>query len=126
MIHPLLHLIATRPNLLAEHAEAYAELAAEEFGQVASAWKLRLALQVVGAGLVAVSAVLAGVAVMLWAVTPPSEMHAPWALVVAPLTPLVVALGCIARAGKPGDTSFVQLREQMRADLVMLRDVSAT
>jgi uncharacterized membrane protein YqjE len=126
MIHPLLHLIATRPHLLAEHAEAYAELAADEFGRAAAAWKVRLALQVAGLALVAVAFVLAGVALMLWAVTPPAQMHAAWALVVVPLAPLVVALACLARAGKPGDTPFSNLREQMRADLMMLREVSAT
>jgi hypothetical protein len=125
MIHPLLHLIATRPHLLAEHAEAYAELAADELARSASAWKLRIALQAVGLGLVAVSAILGGVGLMLWAVTPPAALHAMWALIVAPLAPLVVALGCLARAGKPIESGFGNLREQMRADLVMLREVSA-
>lgn len=125
MIHPLLHLIATRPHLIAEHAEAYAELAADELSRAAAAWKLRIALQAIGVGLIAVAAILGGVALMLWAVTPPNELHAPWALIVAPLAPLVVALGCLARAGKPVDSAFGNLREQMRADLVMLREVSA-
>jgi len=34
MIHPLLKLVATQPQLLADHAEAYAELVGEEFGTV--------------------------------------------------------------------------------------------
>jgi hypothetical protein len=127
MIHPLLHLIATRPQLLAEHAEAYAELLGDELGRTATAWKLRFVLGAIGLGLIAVAVVLTGVALMLWAVIPPAQMHAPWALIVAPLTPLVIALGCLARAGQAaGSVAFADLKEQMRADLAMLRQVSAS
>jgi uncharacterized membrane protein YqjE len=125
VIHPLLRLIATQPQLLADHAEAYADLLGEELGAATVQWKRQAVLMAVGLCLIGVSAVLGGVALMLWAVIPPADIQAPWALVVAPLLPLVVAIGCLlscrtsAAAG-----AFDALRQQMRADAAMLREVS--
>lgn len=74
MLHPLLHLIASRPQLLADHAAAYAELVAAEFGAETSALKRQALLGALGIGGLGVAAVLAGVAVMLWAVLPAAQM----------------------------------------------------
>jgi hypothetical protein len=46
-VHPLLHLIATRPQLLADHAEAYAELVAVEIDCMSATWTRRAPLNVV-------------------------------------------------------------------------------
>ena len=43
-VHPLLHLIATRLQRLADHAEAYAELVAVEIDRMSAIWT-RLALR---------------------------------------------------------------------------------
>lgn len=66
--HPLLHLLLTQPRLLADHVEAYAELVATEIGNVSVAWKRRALLNAVALCCLGVAAVLAGVALMLWAV----------------------------------------------------------
>lgn len=127
MIHPLFLLIATRPQLLADHAEAYAELVAAELGHVSVAWRRRALLYAVTLCSLAVGAVLAGVALMLWAVTPAPSMQAPWALIVAPLLPMVVAAGCLLAVRSGGDASgFDNIRQQMRADLAMLREASTS
>ncbi|MEO5797269.1 MAG: hypothetical protein ABIP34_20765 [Rhodoferax sp.] len=126
MMHPLLRLIATQPQLLLDHAEAYADLLAEEIGHASSAWKLRTLLYAVALCCVVVATVLAGVALMLWAVVPFSEMHAPWALVVAPLLPIAGAICCLLIAHKETNQGFSNLRKQVKADMGMLREVSAS
>ena len=124
MIHPLLRLIATQPHLLVDHAEAYAELASEEFSKTASLWKWRVVLSVVALFLIGVAAILGGVALMLWAVIPSTSMQAPWALLAGPLIPAVIAAGCLIKARQQPPSSFDALKKQIRADLLMVREVS--
>jgi len=126
-MHPLLHLIATRPQLLAHHAEAYAELVASEIGKVSAAWKRRAMLKAMALCCLGVAAVLAGVALMLWAVIPAAQVQAPWTLIVAPLFPVAVAVWCLLMARWQGDIgSFDNLRRQVQADMSMLREVSGS
>jgi hypothetical protein len=126
-VHPLLQLVATRPQLLAEHAEAYAELAAAEAGAALAAWRRQTLLTAMALACLGVAAVLAGVALMLWAVALPTDIQAPWALVAAPMLPGFAAVACLAaaRSGR-GNGSFGALREQVMADLMMLREVPGT
>ncbi|OHC79482.1 MAG: hypothetical protein A3H24_05820 [Rhodoferax sp. RIFCSPLOWO2_12_FULL_60_11] len=127
MIHPLFLLIATRPQLLADHAEAYAELVATELGQVSAAWRRRALLYAVALACLAAAAVLAGVALMIWAAIPVATMQAPWALVVVPLLPMAAAVGCLLAVRSRGDASgFDNIQQQMKADLAMLREVSTS
>lgn len=127
MIHPLFLLIATRPQLLADHAEAYAELVLAEAANATSTLKRRLLLYAVALGCLAVGAVLAGVALMLWAVTPAATVHAPWALIAAPVLPIVVALWCLLVARSPAKASgFATIGQQLKADLAMLREASTS
>lgn len=125
MIHPLLLLIATQPQLLADHAESYAGLVGEELGKTTLVWKKRLLLNAVALCLVGVACVLGGVALMLWAVMPAAQVHAPWALVAAPGVPALIALWCAYKAQVKNGDAFKDLKQQIAADLVMLRDVSA-
>lgn len=126
MIHPLLKLIATQPQLLANHAEAYAELMAAEIGDVAAVWRRRAVLNAVALCCLTAAAILAGVALMLWAVIPSMHLQAPWALIVAPLLPGAAALWCLIAARSTGEgRAFESLRRQLAADLVMLREVAA-
>ncbi|MEX8493350.1 hypothetical protein [Sphaerotilus sp.] len=126
MAHALLHLITTRPQLLVDHAQAYAELANADLDVVTSAWKRQLRLAAMSLCGAAVATVLAGVALMLWAVIPASQIEAPWALVAAPLLPALVALWCLLAARSGGDPqAFGNLKEQVQADLLMLRQVGA-
>lgn len=128
-MHPLLHLIATQPRLLADHADAYADLAGAELEQACAGWK-RQALLSAGALLgLLVAALLAGVALMLWAITAPAAIHAPWVLWLTPALPAIVGLACVfflLGEPAPGSGAFQALRRQMRDDWRMLRDVGAS
>jgi len=124
MIHPLLRLAATQPQLLADHAQAYAGLIGEELGRSASAYKQRVLLSAVALCLAAVAAVLAGVALMLWAVTPPANLQAPWALIAAPAVAAVLAAVCALGGRRQPEDGFSGLKQQLSADLSMLREVS--
>ena len=123
-LHPLLRLVATKPELLADHAGAYAGLVGEELGKTAAAWKLRVVLNLVALSLLAVSAVLAGVALMLWATFPAAQMQAAWALIAAPAVPALVAIGCALAGREKYTTAFAEINKQLAADLAMLREVS--
>jgi uncharacterized membrane protein YqjE len=127
MIHPLLRLAATEPHLLGDHVEAYASLVGEEVAKASSSWMTRIGLYVVGLCMVGVGLVLVGIALLLCAALPSSDYPAPWAMVVIPLTPFVIAVGCVlaARATKI-DTAFDAVRTQLNADMAMLREVSST
>ena len=93
MIHPMLKIVASRPELLAEHLAAYGELAAVQ-AQVAAAQLQRRAVLIGVAALAAALGLgLAGVAVMLAGALPLQTMPTPWLLAVVPLLPLVVAAG---------------------------------
>ena len=125
MPHPLLHLLTTQPQLLGEHAQAYGELVTTEVSAAASQWKRRLLLGAVAVVLAAVALTLAGVALMLWAITPPAQISAPWALWLTPLVPAAAAVYC-GLAAKSGDdqADFADLRTQLRADWELLRELS--
>jgi len=125
-MHPLLELLLARPQLLADHAQAYGELFTEEVGQARAAlqrwamWRAITIFSFFSAG------ILAGMAVMLWAMLPGSPMQAAWVLLVTPIVPLAVAVVCWQLAGKNGTPQFFdQMRAQIRADKAMLRAAKA-
>ena len=123
MIHPLLRLIASHPELVSDHAQAYAALLGEDFGKTTSVFKRRAAFGVAAVCLGMVALLLGGIAVMLWAVSPPAAIHSPWALLAAPLVPAVLALGCGLVSRQPAAPPFDNLKQQFAADLRMLREV---
>lgn len=127
MIHPLFRLLVSEPQLIADHVEAYSELVAEEVGAVTVQWKRRAMLHAVSLACLFVTVVLAGVAVMLWAVVPLERMNSPWALLIAPCIPLVLGLWARSSAKAPvgGEHGFSAIREQLSADAAMLRSVTA-
>lgn len=127
MRHPLLQLIATRPQLLAEHAEAYAELLAADLDALSGSWRRRAMLLVVALCLLVTALVLSGVAILLWATLPAGQLQAPWALWTVPLLPLAAALGCMRAARPPAvGGGFDNAGRQLQADLAMLREAGAT
>jgi uncharacterized membrane protein YqjE len=119
----LLRLALTQPQLLAGHAEAYAELASAEFGEAAGSLKRQALLAAAGLCGLAVAAVLAGVAFLLWAVTPAAQIHAAWALFATPLLPALAGLACLLAARRAARAeAFAAVRRQLRADIAMLRE----
>ena len=122
-MHPLFHLIATRPQLLFEHVESYAALVGAEMGIVTTGWKRSLILNAVALCLLIVGVALTGVALMLWAVLPGAQTQAPWALIAVPLPPLVIAVACLLCARTSSEArAFDNLRRQMSEDIAMLRE----
>lgn len=127
MMHPLLRLILTQPQLLSDHVEAYAELVGADIGVATSLWKKRAMLYALALCCLGVAVVLAGVALMLWAVIPVTEIQAPWALIATPLLPFVVALSCLKVASLLDNSrAFDNLRQQLKADMMMLREASGS
>ena len=126
MIHPLFRLFATHPELVGEHALAYAALLGDDVAKTSAALKRRAVFVVATVLLGFVGLLLGGVAMMLWAVTPPAAIHSAWALAATPAVPLVLALLCWA-AGRPqAEAPFDNLKQQFAADLQMLREVGAS
>lgn len=125
MIHPLLRLVASQPQLVAEHAHAYAELFGEDLGKTAATLKWQALFGIAALVLGSAAAVLAGVALMLWGVSPPGAVHAAWALFAAPLLPASLAAWCILAARRAADAPFETLKQQLAADMSMLREAGA-
>lgn len=126
MIHPLFRLIARQPHLVAEHAQAYAALVGEQVGEAANSLKQRALLMAVAGVLLLVGVILLGVAFMLWGASAEDSMRAPWALFVGPLLPIVAGVGCfLASKSKPAVSPLDKVREQLSADIGMLREVGA-
>lgn len=127
MLHALFRLVTSQPQLLAEHAEGYADLIAQEVQAASTRWKRSVMLGAVGGVSALAMLLLLGIALMLWAVTPDAAMRAPWLLVVVPAVPAVVAIGCFsALSGQARGNGFATLREQLAADAAMLREARAS
>jgi cytochrome bd-type quinol oxidase subunit 2 len=121
-MHPLFALLVTRPKLLIDHAQAYAALFHEEFCLARTSWQMRFLWQAVALFCLSATVVLGGVSLMLWAVTPIDEIHAMWALFVAPLLPLAIAAVCIRLVRQQSQNEeFANLTRQIKADLALLR-----
>ncbi len=125
-MHPLLALVTNRPNLLAEHAQAYVDLLATELPRAAAAYKRTLLLNVLALLGLQAALLLAGLGLMLWAALPASPMPAAWLLVAVPILPLAGALACllVARSGAARN-AMDAVQGQFSADLAMLRDATA-
>ena len=126
MLHPFFRLLAAKPQLLLDHASAYADLATLQAGAALTAWRLRLVLMVAAGLALLLGLMLVGVSLMLLALLPWQEMHAPWLLVVVPATPLLLAavLGWRLRE-QPDSTWLQELRTQWQADTRLLREAGA-
>jgi uncharacterized membrane protein YqjE len=126
MIHPLLRLIATEPQILGDHVEAYAELVGDEVRKTSSAWVTRLGLYLAAACLGGIALVFTGVALMLWASLPASGFQTPWLLVAVPAITFAAALICAVIAARSRvENAFDNVKKQLNADMAMLREVSA-
>ena len=119
-MNPLLALLATRPQLLVDHAQAYGALLNQEFGLACATWRKQLLLYAATLCLLAVAAVLAGVTTLLFfTTTPPAQPLWVW---VVPAMPLLLAMVCLLLARQaPRSTPFANLSRQIHEDLAMFR-----
>jgi uncharacterized membrane protein YqjE len=124
-MHPLLHLLMTRPELLSEHAQAYAELAVCEVSDMVSAGRRRLLWSAAALCCATTALVLAGVALMLAVTLPEARGVALWTLLLTPCTPLLGTLVCVLNLrANDRAPAFAELREQLSTDLQMLKEVT--
>lgn len=124
MLHPLFKTLVTKPELLAEHAGAYLELASAEAGEAVSSLRLRALLMAAAVACAAVGVMLGGTAILLLAVVPLDQMPAPWALAAAPAVPLAAAAAMWwAQRSRETDMSFTLLREQVALDQRLLQQL---
>jgi uncharacterized membrane protein YqjE len=124
-MHRLLQLLITQPGLLVEHATAYAELASTDAKLVADASQHRLLWSAALLCCLSVAGVLAGVALMLWITAPEETLRMPWMLIVIPLAPICAAVVCYRMLkSKECVPAFAKVREQLAADIQMLREVN--
>jgi hypothetical protein len=120
MLHPLLRLALARPDLLADHAGAYAELAVVSAREALADWQVRLlGWALLAAGLLLCLA-FSGVALMLHGAVASPPM--PWLLWAVPLAPALLALlgWWLARRRVTGSHESSVAR-QFEADLALLK-----
>jgi hypothetical protein len=123
MFHPLIKMLVSRPEMLAEHVGAYAELAAAEASQAVDQARNKVIVGAAAGVLALVGLVLAGVAGLLCAALPVASMPAPWLLVAVPALPLVAAIGAaLWLRSRPAGASFALLREQMAHDSALIQE----
>lgn len=124
MLHPLIQLLATRPDLLADHADAYIDLAAAEASCLVHHLRRRLWLTGSAVALAAAGLLWSGVSLMLWAALPPDRMPMAWVLAAVPGMAWTLAGICGWRATQaPPIPHFTLLRQQIRTDAELLREV---
>ena len=126
MIHPLLRLLVSEPRMLAEHAEAYAELVSEEAGAVAQRMKRNMILHAVSALAFFLALILACMGLMLWAALPVAEMRSAWGVIAVPTVALLIGVAAhVAARSRAGEERGIKvIREQLAADAAMLRSVT--
>ncbi len=116
----IVHLISSQPQLLLNHAQAYGDLVSQEFAQASLAWKRRLIYSCVALLLASIATTLLGAALMLWAITPASQIHSAWLLWAVPLIPFSAALWCAKLARSYSSKgAFKNFRSQISADIAM-------
>ena len=126
MLQRLIRLAASQPDLLAEHAGAYAELATAEATLLAQRLRRQTLLFAAALAALAVAVTLAGVALLLWAALPLAAMPMPVLLLVVPVLPALLGLGCAWRAASStGQPAFIGLQRQWQADTAMLHAAGA-
>ena len=117
MLHPIFSTLVCRPELVAEHVSAYAELVGQEACELGDDWLRRGIAWTIAACSALAFLILAGVALMLFAI---NTFH--WALLAVPGAALLLALLAFLRARAPlPDGRFAQCKAQLKSDLDALR-----
>ena len=123
MLRRWLDVAVARPELLADHASAWAQFLAAEW---APAWQARqrlLCWWVLGLLSACLGLALTGVALMLVAVTPPAQLN-PWptqlVLWLVPALPLLLGAACVfAARHRDEDGAWARVQRQWAADLAL-------
>ena len=122
MVHPIISVLITKPELVMEHVAGYASLMRDE----ASSVGLEVAKRAIAWGVTLFAAlvflILAGVAAMLASV----QDQFSWAFVLVPAIPLVISIigFTVARKRLP-EKAFSELKAQLDADAQALRAIGA-
>ncbi len=121
-IHPIVHVAARRPQLLAEHAKAYGDLLLEEGRRTLASLVLHAVLYAAAGVLGGLGLVFGGVALLLYAAVA-GELRNGWLLVALPCACLAAAAVCgiVARV-LPVDVTLDVLGRQVEADIDMIHE----
>jgi uncharacterized membrane protein YqjE len=118
MLHPFISTLLRRPNLLIDHASAYADLIREEASEAGADLLQRLVAWVLVGIFAMLFLVLTGVALMLGATG--SQFH--WALVAVPGAAFAVTVIAFIKARQPAThTPFAEVKAQLDRDAQALR-----
>jgi len=122
MLHPIISVLVTKPELVMEHMAGYASLMREEASTVGREVAKRAVAWGVTLFCLLVFLILAGVAAMLAAVR--DQFH--WAFVIVPAIALALAAIGYSMARKPlPEKAFTELKAQLDADAKALRAIGA-
>jgi hypothetical protein len=113
-------LVTERPDLLIDHAQAYATLLKFEVDSVRRQWVRRIVASAIAMLAFFAFIVLGGVALMMNA-TVPIKTGAEWILLAIPLCMLVIALISIGISLPKLRAAPLSLREQLLIDLQAIR-----
>ncbi len=117
----LWQLALLRPQWLGAHLAAYASLVVDQVGPTRAAWRQRSLWTAVCAMALGVATVLAGVALMLWAVVPEASRGPVWVLWLTAAAPLALALWAWRRLSTaPALPLLEALKTQFDADAELL------
>ena len=122
MVHPILSVLITKPELVMEHVSGYAALMRDEASTVGAAVARRAIAWGVTLFAALLFLILAGVAVMLGAL----HDRFSWSLVIVPAVALAIAVAGFLVARKPmPEKAFTELKAQLEADAEVLRAIGA-
>ena len=113
-------LITERPDLLLDHALAYAALAKSELDYAKAQWIRRVVASAVALASALAFIVLAGVAVMLCVIAQPYA-NMTWVLYAVPGSMLAVTLIAMMIALSTGQRSTTSISEQIKLDVEAFR-----
>ncbi len=102
---------------------AYAGLIGREAQDARRQWVVRSVLYIAVIVASALALVLAGVALMLWAITPELSDRGLWLLITVPCVPALAAALALWKARQPPtQAAFAALGEQISEDLRLIRE----
>ena len=93
MFHPLIKLLATRPDLLAQHLWAYAQLATVQADQALLHWRRAALLRAALVVALLLGLLFLGFALLVLSALPWHSLNAPWLMLAVPGVPLLLAAG---------------------------------